>query len=105
MRVDLKAENILIDIADNIKIIDFGLSNIMQPGKFFTSFCGSPMYESPEMILQTSYAGPGADIWSLGVLLFAMVTGYYPWQGDTLAEQLRKASVGAFIVPPFVSSG
>lgn len=89
--IDLKPENLLLDAHKNIKINDFGLSNIMEPGRFLHTFCGSPLYSSPEIILETNYIGPEVDIWALGVILYAMVTGYLPWDGNTLKEQVHNA--------------
>lgn len=100
---DLKPENLLLDSNNNIKINDFGLSNTMQPGSFLNTYCGSPLYSSPEIILETSYIGPEVDVWALGVILYAMVTGYLPWDGDTLKQQVHNAVKAIYEVPPHVS--
>eukprot|EP01111_Echinosteliopsis_oligospora_P009598 TRINITY_DN2840_c0_g1_i1.p1 TRINITY_DN2840_c0_g1~~TRINITY_DN2840_c0_g1_i1.p1 ORF type:complete len:541 (+),score=146.23 TRINITY_DN2840_c0_g1_i1:368-1990(+) len=76
---DLKPENLILDSDGNIKISDFGLSNILKPGRLFSTFCGSPMYSPPEVVMQKKYHGHLADVWSLGVILFIMVTGGMPW--------------------------
>ncbi len=78
--LDLKVENLLLDAHNNIKLIDFGLSNTITPGKLCDSFCGSPLYSSPELITETDYIGPEIDVWALGVVLFAMVTGKLSFQ-------------------------
>lgn len=59
---DIKPENILLDKLENIKIADFGLSNIMRDGEFLTTSCGSPNYAAPEIISGKSYCGPEVDI-------------------------------------------
>jgi len=99
---DLKPENLLLDQFNNIKINDFGLSNMMD-GKFLTSFCGSPMYSAPEVHKEIAYIGPEVDVWSLGVVLFAMVTGMLPWEGDNLHDQVANAMRGRFDIPIEVS--
>lgn len=100
---DLKPENLLLDANNNIKINDFGLSNVMSPGNFLTTYCGSPLYSSPEIILETSYIGPEVDVWALGVIIYAMVTGYLPWDGDTLKQQVYNAVRASYEVPAHVS--
>eukprot|EP01116_Phalansterium_solitarium_P000901 TRINITY_DN10745_c0_g1_i1.p1 TRINITY_DN10745_c0_g1~~TRINITY_DN10745_c0_g1_i1.p1 ORF type:complete len:644 (-),score=228.03 TRINITY_DN10745_c0_g1_i1:680-2611(-) len=100
---DLKPENILLDDFKNVKINDFGLSNVMKPGEFLTTLCGSPLYLAPEIIQAKPYLGPEVDVWSLGVILFAMVTGYLPWDGEEKTEQLRNAVRGRYEVPKHVS--
>lgn len=72
---DLKPENILIDWGYKIKLIDFGLSNVSFDGKLMSTPCGSPCYAPPEMIRKEKYDGLISDVWSLGITLYAMVTG------------------------------
>lgn len=74
---DLKPENILLDSVHQVKLIDFGLSNITVNNKMFGTPCGSPCYAPPEMIQKLPYDGRISDIWSLGITLFAMVTGNF----------------------------
>jgi len=76
---DIKPTNILIDHAGRAKIIDFGLSAVCEAGKLQGTFCGSPAYAPPEIILGTKYSGEAADVWCLGVLLYAMVTNKLPF--------------------------
>jgi len=76
---DLKPENLLLDGEGNIKINDFGFSNVIKPGKLFSTFCGSPLYAAPEIFLAKEYTGPEVDIWSMGVILYVLVFGQLPW--------------------------
>jgi len=78
---DVKQSNILVDDEKQIKLIDFGLSNYTaEEGKLRSTFCGSPAYAAPEMLLGTKYFGPEVDIWSLGVVLYTMVTTKLPFE-------------------------
>ena len=77
---DLKPENLLLDHNNNIKIVDFGLSNQYNEGETLKTACGSPCYAAPEMIAGKRYIGLNADIWSSGVVLYAMVCGYLPFE-------------------------
>lgn len=79
---DVKLENVLLDSARNLKLIDFGLSAFMSAGKKLRVHCGSPSYAAPEIIARHLYDGPPVDVWSLGVVLFAMVTGYLPFHAS-----------------------
>jgi PAS domain S-box-containing protein len=75
---DIKAPNILIRKSE-VKLIDFGLSAIIESGNLQHTFCGSPAYSAPEMLLGNNYAGKPVDIWSLGVLLYLMVSSKLPF--------------------------
>lgn len=77
---DLKPENLLLDQNKNIKIVDFGLSNTYKPGDTLHTACGSPCYAAPEMIAGQRYYGSNVDIWSCGVIMFALVCGYLPFE-------------------------
>lgn len=84
---DLKPENILLDYNNNVKLVDFGLSNMYNPGETLKTACGSPCYAAPEMIRNERYHGLSADIWSSGVVLYAMVCGYLPYE-DQVTKNL-----------------
>jgi len=90
---DLKQSNILVDDQKQIKLIDFGLSNYTEEGKLRSTFCGSPAYAAPEMLLGTKYFGPEVDVWSLGVVLYAMVTSKLPF--DSVGQLLK----GTYDIP------
>lgn len=98
---DLKPENLLLDAESNIKIADFGFSNIIRPGKLFSTFCGSPIYAPPEIILEKQYSGPAVDIWSLGVILFVIVTGSLPWKLERTGRiaDIDRLLVGKYNIP------
>ena len=83
---DLKPENLLLDHKKNIRIVDFGLSNTYKKDELLKTACGSPCYAAPEMINGHSYHGSRVDIWSCGVILFAMVAGYLPFEDKSTAK-------------------
>lgn len=97
---DLKPENIVLDVHHNIKINDFGLSNFISPGSRLKTFCGSPVYAAPEIIRKKNYDGRTADVWSLGVMLFTMVTGHLPWRpSNSNPENYLNMLQGRFTIP------
>lgn len=77
---DMKPENLLLDHAGQIKLVDFGLSNTYTGDETLRTACGSPCYAAPEMISGEPYHGSKVDVWSCGVILFAMVCGYLPFE-------------------------
>ncbi|KAJ3037877.1 hypothetical protein HK097_003346, partial [Rhizophlyctis rosea] len=93
---DLKPENILLDTERNIKIIDFGFVKLYDREDMLKTFCGSPFYASPEMILGKQYIGPEVDIWSMGVILFALLNGHLPFRDANTTELYRKISHGVY---------
>ncbi|XP_013114508.2 uncharacterized protein LOC106092255 isoform X1 [Stomoxys calcitrans] len=100
---DLKAENVLLDKDMNIKLADFGFSNRYEDGSPLTTWCGSPPYAAPEVFQGLEYDGPKADIWSLGVVLYALVCGALPFDGKTLLELKSRVVTGKFRIPYFMS--
>ena len=92
---DLKPENILLDENQNIKLCDFGFGNWKHDGQLMKTFCGSTSYVAPEIIRHTEYDGHAADVWSLGVVLYAMLTRTLPFDDDNvtrLAEKIETAN-------------
>lgn len=82
---DLKPENLLLDEQQqNLKLIDFGLSNSMRDSQVLKTACGSPNYAAPEIISGRCYSGIEADIWSMGVILYAMVCGSLPFDDESM---------------------
>ena len=100
---DIKLENCLLDSRRICKIVDFGFSTAFRPGQKLKTFCGSPSYAAPEIISRKPYIGPPVDVWSLGVLLFGMLAGYFPFQGDTADDLYRRVLRGDFKTPNFIS--
>jgi hypothetical protein len=100
---DLKPENLLLDAETGIKIVDFGLGNVVKGGRLLKTACGSPCYAAPEMIGGKKYVGPGVDCWSLGVILFALLAGYLPFEDANTARLYEKIMGGEYEVPDCVS--
>lgn len=101
---DLKAENLLLDENMNIKIADFGFGNFFRPGMELSTYCGSPPYAAPEVFEGKKYCGPEIDIWSLGVVLYVLVCGILPFDGETLHILRDRVISGRFRIPYFMSS-
>ncbi|KAF9966796.1 Protein kinase [Mortierella alpina] len=100
---DLKPENLLLDPSMNVKIADFGLSNIMTDGDFLKTSCGSPNYAAPEVISGKLYAGPEVDVWSCGVILYVMLCGRLPFDDDYIPLLFKKINGGIYSLPSFLS--
>ena len=83
---DIKLDNILIDLDNNIKICDFGVSKIVNKGDVMIEQCGTPAYIAPEILLNKGYEGFGVDVWSAGVVLYAMLSGTVPFKGSNIKE-------------------
>ncbi|WFD36588.1 non-specific serine/threonine protein kinase [Malassezia cuniculi] len=102
---DLKPENLLLDEFLNVKIGDFGLSNIMTDGNFLKSSCGSPNYAAPEVISGRLYSGPEVDVWSCGVILYVMLCGCLPFDDDYIPTLFMKINKGIYTLPDHLSEG
>ncbi|KAG2786318.1 hypothetical protein JG687_00017303 [Phytophthora cactorum] len=100
---DLKPENLLLDADNNIKIADFGLSNSMEDGDFLRTSCGSPNYAAPEVISGSLYAGPEVDVWSCGVILYALLCGSLPFDDESIPNLFKKIRGGMYSLPSHLS--
>ncbi|XP_014769598.1 maternal embryonic leucine zipper kinase [Octopus bimaculoides] len=102
---DLKPENILLDEHHNVKIIDFGLCAKPKGGMDHHLYtpCGSAAYAAPELVSGKEYLGDMADVWSMGVLLYALLCGYLPFDDDSITVLCKKINAGKYSVPPWLS--
>ncbi|CAF0784598.1 unnamed protein product [Rotaria sordida] len=103
---DLKPENLLLDRRENLKLIDFGLCAQPKGGinlAYLGTACGSPAYAAPEIIAGTNYRGDVADVWSLGVLLYALLCGSLPFDDENIASMYAKIQNGVYHIPPWLS--
>ncbi|KAF2362865.1 Protein kinase domain [Trinorchestia longiramus] len=102
---DIKAENVFISRRLRVKLGDLGFSTrISELDQPLTTFCGSPPYAAPELYKDASYAGPGVDVWALGVLLFFIMTGEMPFRANTVSALKRHILAGVYTFPSHVSS-
>ena len=99
---DLKPENLLLTHNKVLKIIDFGLSSVADNNRLLSTKCGSPSYAAPEIIKGTHYDGYKTDIWCCGIILYAMVCGYLPFEGEDNAELFNNILKGNLEFPHFV---
>ncbi|KAK9829879.1 hypothetical protein WJX72_008401 [[Myrmecia] bisecta] len=102
---DLKPENLLLDSKMNVKIADFGLSNVMRDGHFLKTSCGSPNYAAPEVISGKLYSGPEVDVWSCGVILYALLCGSLPFDDENIPNLFKKIKGGIYNLPSHLSPG
>lgn len=100
---DLKPENLLLDFNKNIKIADFGMAALEIDKKLLETSCGSPHYASPEIVAGKNYHGAPSDIWSCGIILFALLTGHLPFDDENIRKLLMKVQNGKFIMPQDIS--
>ncbi|OHT02728.1 CAMK family protein kinase [Tritrichomonas foetus] len=100
---DLKPENLLLDPNGRLKISDFGLSKFVGQSGIVDTPCGSPCYASPECLSGSSYDGRMSDLWSIGVILFAMVTGQLPWTKRNQAQLFNQIRHGEYTIPNYLS--
>lgn len=101
---DIKLENVLFTDNRDIKLIDFGFSTVCQQGKRLKVFCGTPSYMAPEIVRRTEYEGKPVDMWSLGILLYALLCGCFPFRAKSYPDLYRRIARGAFIIPEELSA-
>lgn len=101
---DLKIENILISQTGNIKIIDFGLSNLYNPASTLSTFCGSLYFAAPELLNAKLYLGPEVDVWSFGVVLYVLVCGKVPFDDQSMPALHAKIKRGLVEYPVWLSA-
>jgi 5'-AMP-activated protein kinase catalytic alpha subunit len=99
---DIKLDNILLDSNKNVKIVDFGFSVPFEREQLLKKACGSPSYAAPEIVSRRQYTPTPVDVWSFGVVLYAMMCGYFPFQGANSQELCRKIVKGKFDLPSWV---
>nr|XP_029118485.1 SNF1-related protein kinase catalytic subunit alpha KIN10 isoform X1 [Elaeis guineensis] len=96
---DLKPENLLLDSKRSVKIADFGLSNVMRDGHLLKTCCGSPNYAAPEVLSREHYVGPEVDVWSCGVILYALLCGRLPFDDENIPNLHEKIKAGMYTFP------
>ena len=100
---DLKIENILISKTGDIKIIDFGLSNLFSPRNHLKTFCGSLYFAAPELLQAKQYTGPEVDVWSFGIVLYVLVCGKVPFDDQSMPQLHAKIKKGNVEYPPWLT--
>ncbi|KAG6419252.1 hypothetical protein SASPL_121468 [Salvia splendens] len=103
---DLKPENVLLDEEGNLKVSDFGLSAISEQinhDGLFHTFCGTPAYVAPEVLARKGYNGEKVDIWSCGVVLFVLMSGYLPFHDKNVMAMYKRIYKGDFSCPRWFS--
>ncbi|KAK3848633.1 MAG: kinase-like domain-containing protein [Linnemannia gamsii] len=101
---DLKPENLLLDHCRNVKIADFGMASLQKSGRLLETSCGSPHYASPEVVTGMKYDGSSSDIWSCGIILYALLTGHLPFDDENIRQLLSKVKAGKFYMPTDISA-
>jgi serine/threonine protein kinase len=101
---DIKLDNVLMDTHGNIQICDFGVSRLINKDETIQEQCGTPAYLAPEIIADKGYRGFWVDIWSLGVLLYAILQGTVPFKGASLNDLHALILKGNFKYPVPISS-
>ncbi|CCE87079.1 Piso0_005616 [Millerozyma farinosa CBS 7064] len=101
---DLKPENLLLDSTLNVKLADFGMAALESNGKLLETSCGSPHYAAPEIVSGLKYHGAASDVWSCGVILFALLTGRLPFDDENIRNLLLKVQAGNYEMPSELSA-
>ncbi len=93
---DIKLDNILLNSEGKVKICDFGVSKLVQPGERMAEQCGTPAYIAPEILRNKGYEGFGVDVWSAGIVLYAMIFGTVPFKASSMKELHKMIMRGRF---------
>lgn len=93
---DIKLENILVDDHGHVKLIDFGFSIKCNDKVRLTSFCGTPPYMSPQLASRSPYSGQSSDVWALGIALYLMITGKFPFRSSNEKQLYRLIQQGKY---------
>lgn len=101
---DIKLDNVLLDTDGGVKLCDFGVSKILKKDQVIKEQCGTPAYIAPEIISEEGYKGFAVDVWSLGVLLYAMLCGTVPFKATNMKDLHTLINKGEFSFPNAVSS-
>ncbi|KNE65163.1 CAMK/CAMKL/AMPK protein kinase [Allomyces macrogynus ATCC 38327] len=102
---DLKPENLLLADDSTLKLIDFGFVNTFDGETLLDTFCGSPFYASPQMIRGIRYTGPESDVWSIAVILYAMLSGRLPFDAPDMRKLYDRIASGEYQCPSYFSPG
>ena len=89
----------------SIRLVDFGFGNTFHKARLLDTYCGSPFYAAPEMIQGIRYVGPEVDVWSMGVILYAMLSGRLPFDAPVMSELYEKIAKGRYATPIAFSTG
>ena len=103
LHIDIKLDNILLDGKGNVKIADFGVSKLVKPGEIMHEQSGTPAYIAPEILKEDGYIGFKADIWSAGVVLYAMLCGTVPFKASNMKELHKMIIKGKYNIKEEVS--
>mmetsp|Transcript_3426 Transcript_3426/g.5810 ORF Transcript_3426/g.5810 Transcript_3426/m.5810 type:complete len:148 (+) Transcript_3426:1022-1465(+) len=101
---DIKLQNILIRESDmQLQLIDFGFAVEVEPGQLFNERKGSPLFMAPEIVMKTTYPPFPPDIYSAGVILYALTVGRFPYEGQSAQELFKKVQKWDVNLPYFLS--
>lgn len=100
---DIKLDNILLNERGDVKIADFGVSKQITKGQLLKDRCGTPAYIAPEVLAEIPYDGVKADIWSSGIVLYAMLYGDFPFRGDSTSELEDSILAGKYSLEKTIS--
>lgn len=93
----------MLDYNNNIKVVDFGLSNSCKDNETLKTACGSPCYAAPEMVSGKRYNGLYTDVWSCGIILYAMICGFLPFEDTNTPALYNKIMNSELKIPNFIS--